>query len=43
MCFILTGHHTFELVNFDSPKRCQACHKYLYGCYFQGYECSGKV
>lgn len=33
------GFHSFELHTFDHPKTCDACHKLLHGCYFQGYIC----
>ena len=35
------GHHQFELFTFEKPSYCDACHKLLHGCYFQGYFCSG--
>ena len=40
-CFFSLGHHSFELHTFEKPFYCDACSKLLYGCYFQGYLCSG--
>ena len=40
--FSNSGYHSFELHTFDHPKHCDACHKLLYGCYFQGYFCTCK-
>ena len=37
------GFHSFELHTFDHPKTCDACHKLLHGCYFQGYYCPCKT
>ena len=41
MLVLSLGHHSFELHTFEKPFYCDACSKLLYGCYFQGYLCSG--
>ena len=42
LMFVLSpGHHSFELHTFEKPFHCDACNKLLYGCYFQGYLCTG--
>lgn len=41
--FLSLGYHSFELHTFDHPRHCDACHKLLHGCYFQGYFCPCKL
>ena len=41
MLVLSLGHHSFELHTFEKPFYCDACSKLLYGCYFQGYLCTG--
>ena len=41
--FLSVGYHSFELHTFDQPRHCDACHKLLHGCYFQGYFCPCKL
>lgn len=42
-CILSLGYHSFELHTFDHPEHCDACHKLLHGCYFQGYYCPCKI